>query len=250
MSRTLQDPESYVGLKSKIETACPWAPSADPMTIYIYINRKCSAITAMPQLCPEGVSPVRYWMLRAALRQWAMCWMLLFSRETNPGWAHTGTNISEPPQEQVVVMGRRVVQPEAWSVPPAGCSGSGPSNWASHRNCQGHVWVAEANQFLLIYSKHQFFPENCIPARIFCDQQPNEFLIHVSLRLRRHKGCVAALTWGRHGYCNSHFPVSHFIYCTLNQVVVIKCSAHLWHSVNKNIKKIKRRLWKASVLLT
>lgn len=140
MSRTLQDPENYVGLKSKIETACPWAPSADPMTIYIYINRKCSAITAMPQLCPEGVSPVRYWMLRAALRQWAMCWMLLFSRETNPGWAHTGTNMSEPPQEQVVVMGRRVVQPEAWSVPLQGALDQAPATGhltGTARTCLG-----------------------------------------------------------------------------------------------------------------
>lgn len=48
-----------------------------------------------------------------------------------------------------------------------------PQQLGISQELPGHVWVAEADQFLLIYSKQQICPENCMSARIFCDQQTN-----------------------------------------------------------------------------
>lgn len=109
MSGTLQHPENCIGPKSSVETACPWAPSADPRIIYRSKPMKCTATTVMSRVSPvpqKGIprlEPGAQGSSGAGRRD--MCWRLLLFTETEHDGPYTWPRQGPMPLTNCIVTG-------------------------------------------------------------------------------------------------------------------------------------------------
>lgn len=178
MLGTLQHPENCVGPKCAAETACPWAPSADPRIIYRCKRMKCSATTGMTRGSPgtqKGIPRLEPGAQGSSgARSRDTCWRLLLFRETEydgpQAWPSRGQCPAGPAGAVTVF---RPCSPRHGALPQ--------NAGASHGNCHAKHGRA-ANPLDLFWTAD--LSRKYRSARTFCDQQPKEFGICPSLRYR------------------------------------------------------------------
>lgn len=142
---------------------------------------KCTAATTMSRVSPviqKGI-PRLNWRKQSSCgagsrgMRW---WLLLFRAPQSDGpqrWPRQGPMPRTNRRQQCP--GKKV----QGTVPCAERAGSGTDTGASHRNCQAKHGRA-ANPSDLFWTTDLSWKYRC--ARIFCDQQPKEFRICLSLR--------------------------------------------------------------------